>query len=239
MQFSFSKAKLPQKTSICAFIYEHFAFRFRMSRNKHHNDDVGILIKTLCVLNILWSSGICPGKTGIMSASVHTLALAAPWFFIAFPLCWALPVPMWKGQLGRRGRPLPGPPGLRDEEREEKGKQTLIPQSRMMVGLKRTRVCTHVWDPLSVLWTTWLSLLALESLWAMGSRQSQCAGRALRGAVMLTQVSVLSTDASACLLISLRYLGIEDLTPWSSPFLQQLGKRIWEFHEEKFKFPIS
>lgn len=160
------------------------------------------------------------------------LALAAAWFFITFPLGWALP--RWKGHLV-----LPGPWEFRDEQKEEEWKQTLIPQSRMKVGLKGIWVYIHAWDPLSVLWTTWLSLLALEGLWAMGSRQSQCAGRALRGTVMLIEASVLSADAFACLFTSPRYLGLEDLTPRSPSFLQHLSKMIWEFHEGQFKFPIS
>lgn len=66
MQSSFSKAQLSQNTSVCAFIYEHFTFKFRMSRNKQHNEDTGTLVKTSYVLNILWSSDICLGKIGVM-----------------------------------------------------------------------------------------------------------------------------------------------------------------------------
>lgn len=69
MQFSFSKAQAPQNTSVYASIYEYVAFKFRMSRNKHPNDDTGTLVKALYVLNVLWSSDICLGKMGIMSVS--------------------------------------------------------------------------------------------------------------------------------------------------------------------------
>lgn len=117
------------------------------------------------------------------------LALAAPSLFTTFPLCSPR---AYVAVCPSRAVTIQG--GTEGKER----KQTLTPYSRTKAGFKCNRVCVPVWDPRSVWWTTWLSLLTLKSPWAVGSRQSQCPRRALRGTVMSTKVSVLSADASAC-----------------------------------------
>lgn len=124
------------------------------------------------------------------------LALVTRWFFITFPLCWALPVPTWKGQLV-----LPGLWRLRDEQREKEWKQALVPQSRTKAGLKCNWVCIHVWDTLVCLVNYLAFSIGLRE--SMGNKSMGIPWRAIcflwsPTCVFISSMGIFCSEQSTC-----------------------------------------